>query len=93
MARDSRLGMRLNLPPPAAYKSMVHFPFGNISSTDIQRNYFQLAVLNLGKPKTRRFLFSEYVLAWDIVDESGPLESGVLKITFFRNTEESPYYI
>lgn len=40
----------------------------------------QFIVVNLWKPKTHRFHFDEHVLAWNIVDESGPFESGVLKI-------------
>lgn len=46
---------------PAAYKSMVPFPFGNISFPD--RMKLQLAGLSLGN-------FVEYVLTWDI-DEYG----------------------
>lgn len=85
-----RAGPRLNLPHPVhptAYKHMAPFPFENIFSSDMERYY-----LRLPKSMLHRFLFAEYVLAWNMIYESGPLEIAVLIIAS-PETEESPYYI
>lgn len=76
-------GLRQNLPPPAcgaAYKSMVSFLYGNISSPDRERNNLWLTVLMLGKTQELPFFIAEYVLTSNIADKSGLLKSGILNM-------------
>lgn len=72
-------------PPGATYYQIFQLQVrGDVSLWkfifDRYKKKLVFPILNLRKPLIRRFSFLEYVLAWDILDVSGPFERRVLNM-------------